>query len=221
MMKPSTALSLGLVLASALAAGVFAADADKVAPSPITSDGSLLNESFDGVACPEGWSVVPSGGNRSDIAFKDGRCILNPGKGDNNITMPPLKADLEQDFVLEITFAIPEATKGSYSLMSMARESGEFQVSIVAVGDKLRVTMGKKGLPLGEIVPGKVYTVALLFQPDGTCKGVLSGPGIDKPVVKSVTGIDGVIHKTLIGNVFGAGTGSLWVEHVRAGKVAK
>lgn len=220
-MKCSKALSLGLVLASALAAGVLAAEGDKGAPSPIKSDGSLINESFDGTACPAGWAVVPDGGNRRDVAFKDGHCILNPGTGDNNITMPALKADLDRDFILEITFAIPEATKGGYSLLSMSRESGEFQVTIVAVGDKQRVVMGKTGVTLGEIVPGKVYTAALLFQPDGTCKGVLSGPGIDKPAVQSVTGVDGVVHKTIVGNVYGAGTGSLWIEHVRAGKAAK
>ena len=214
-------IGLGIVLASALAFAAVAADADKGAPSPIKSDGSLLNEGFDGPECPKGWAVVVDGGNRRDVGFKDGRCILNPGEGDNNITMPPLKADLEKDVVLEITFIVPAATKGGYSLLSMARESGEFQIVIMPAGDKQRVVMGKDRAVLGNIEVGKAYTLALLFQPDGNCKGVLSGPGIEKPSVQSVAGIDGVIHKILIGNVFGAGSGTLWIEHVRAGKPAK
>jgi hypothetical protein len=212
---------LGTILASALAVAAFAADADKGAPAPIKSDASLLNEGFDAPGCPKSWDLSPEGGNRRDAAFKDGRCILNPGEGDNNITLPPLKADLDKDVVLEVSFAIPAATTGGYSVLSMTRESGEFQVVILPAGDAQRVVMGKERVALGAIEPGKVYTLALLFRPDGECKGVLTGPGIDKPAVQSVKGVDGVIHKTVIGNVFGAGSGSLWIEQVRAGKPVK
>jgi hypothetical protein len=200
---------------------VLAADGDKAAPSPIKADGSLLNEAFDGAGVPDGWDLSPGGGNRKDVSFKDGRCVLNPGQGDNNITMPPLKANLQEDFVIELAFGIPAPTKGGYSILSMTRESGEFQVVVTDDGDARRVVMGKDRVVLGDLRPGKTYTLALQFQPKGECKGVLAGPGIEKPSVQTVAGVEGVIHNIVLGNVFGAAEGSLFIEHAKAGKPAK
>jgi len=184
----------------------------------IRADGSLLNEGFDGGAMPEGWSFTP-GGNRRDASFKDGMCILNPGKGDNNILAPRMAFNLDEPFVIEIGFGVPAPTKSQFCVLSMAREGGEFQVVIVEAGDARKVMMGNK--TLGVIQPGKTYTLGLKCNPDGTYEGLLTGPGIDKPEAQSVSGVDGAIRSVILGNVFNAGEGGIYYDYVKAGKPAK
>lgn len=217
---------LSIALAFTLCAAAFAADA----PAPIQSDGAYLNEAFDGAALPAGWVLAKDGSNRAAVSFQDGRCLFNPGKGDNNVALPPLKINLEEPFVIEITFTLPAPTGAqepgakathatAFSIFCMSREGGEFQ-AMIAPTDDARCVIMTGSRPLGIIQPGKPYTLAVLVQPDGAYKGTLAGPDIVKPVVQSVTGARGPIKALLLGNVNGSAVGSLSVDSIKIGKPA-
>lgn len=208
----------GVVMALGLAVCV-AALAQEQKPAPlIRADGSVLNEGFDAGAMPKGWDFTP-GGNRRDATFKDGLCILNPGKGDNNITTPRMAFDLEQPFVIEMGFGVPAPTTSQFCILSLVREGGQFQVVIVEAGDARNVLMGNK--TLGAIQPGKTYVLAVKCNPDGTYEGLLTGPGIDKPAAQSIASVDGAISGVILGNVFNAGEGGIFFDYVKAGKQTK
>lgn len=208
-MKSTMRLVLGIGFVFALCLGAFA-DADKTTGSAIKSDGSLLDEQFTSPSIPKGW-IIPVAGNRHDISFKDGCCIFNPGKGDNNIIMPTLPINLTEDFVLEITFSVPAPVVGTFSVMDMKRDGGDLMLVVNAAGATQNVMLGRTKL-LSAIEPGKTYTVAMQCKPDGTCLGVLTGPGIETPAVQTFNGSNGPLRGIVLGNVFGAGEGSMSID---------
>ena len=184
--------------------------------APVQSDGTWLDAGFEAGKLPAGWEIPGSG--RRDVSLTNGCCILNPGKGDNYLAMPFLKNDLDQDFVIEMDFCIPEPVKGPYSLFAMIREGGNFQLVLSPTGSVQSVTMNSL-VSLGAIKPGAVYTVAVLCHPDGTYEGTLAGPGIEKPAVRAYAGPDGALNKMVLGNTYGAGVGSVAIGRVRIGRL--
>lgn len=220
-MKMSGLKGMGMALVLAAGLSAWAADADKPATPAIASDGSLLNETFDGTKLPAGWDLHAGGGNRRDVTLKDGRLIFNPGKGDNNVLLPKLPINLDEDFVIEITFVMPEPTKNGYTLLSLNREGGYFQIIIADAEGTRRVVMNRGANWFGPIEAGKPYIFALMCRPDGACKGTLTGPGIAKPSIQTVPGPDGIIKEVALGNVFSDGVGSLHIDSIKVGKPAR
>lgn len=185
-------------------------------PAGFACDGALLNESFDAGKLPPGWELGPAPARR-DVSFKDGRCILNPGRGDNFISMPSLAINLEEVFVVELTFSIPAPTTGGYSLLTLSREGGEFKV-LLSPGEKGQYVVMTRSRPLGLIEPGKSYTVSVRCHPDGNYEGTLVGEGIKQPVTVKVAGPDGPFKTNLIvGNGINEAEGGVAIDHAKVG----
>jgi hypothetical protein len=187
------------------------------APAGFQCDGSLLSESFDGGTLPKGWEL-PAGGNRREVSFKDGMCILQAGKGDNFIALPALAINFDEVVVVEMSFSIPAPTSGGFSLVTLSREGGEFKV-LLSAGEKGQYLVMTRSRPLGLVEPGKTYTVALRCHPDGSYEATLTGETIKQPVVQKVAGPDGGLKANLmLGNNVGSADGGVSVDQVKVGK---
>lgn len=199
----------------------LAAEEKAAVPAPIRSDGSVLNESFDAGKLPKGWEQLPSGGNRRDVTFKDGACIFNHGKGDNYLDLPALPINLDEPFVVEITFSVPAMTVDGYSLFSMNRVGGELVLGFTE-GSNGTLHIGLRGVrTFGVVELGKTYTVAVMVKPDGSCTGTLTGGSIEKPMIQSGAGPEGAIKGIMLGNGRGLAVGGMRVESIKIGLSAK
>jgi hypothetical protein len=189
----------------------------------VKCDGRLMNASFRGPGLPDGWTVT-GGGNLGDYTIKDGRLTFKMGDGDNNMTLPTFSLKGGDDFVIEMDFGAIGKTAGGYSLLCMSYSDG--QVWLRLAGEKegkaaLDISRGDDSRDLGLIEKGKTYNVVLHFLPDKNVECTVSGPGLAQPVKQTMPGRKGTLDGLAAGNVFGAGSGSIYFESFKIGKVAR
>ena len=210
----SVTTTLAALLLSA--APALAADAPAVVPPSFGSDGSVLNESFNGSTLPKGWDSPDSGGNAREVTFKDGAAIFKVSKGDNFIELPKVVIDLDKPFAVEITFSIPSPTAEGFTIFTIGRVGGEFKIPIYPSerGPSLNIPGTRT---LGVVESSKTYTVVVVIDPDGSFKATLAGGSIEKPLIVTGKGPEGLIKTMLLGNTRGLAEGGLRIEEVKIG----
>jgi len=220
--------SLVAFLAFWIVLSILSLESKAADPEPKRSDGSIFKVTFDKQQDVAGW---PAHGN-GNYSVKNGELLFAQSDGDNALDTPGHKADMNDEYVLQVDFQITDEAniKTPFMIIGLLTDEGgglawrtNFKISTdlgnqyaVGVQDPEQIEFES------ELDKGKTYTVAIHLTPKHEAHYFLFAddrdPGTFLGTIKLGSNHS---HMVRIGNVFGAGSGEQVIDNVMVGKPTK